>query len=178
MYSLLIGSIRVGLWALWPRPLQWLAALQCVEACSRFHYISSVTVTPSCWSLLWWWRWWCCWWWWCCNGAVSLQVQRSLLPSLPVRPVLCQSWSDWTHGGHSPWHVQAAWALHALMTARGIACRTAWFGDWHASLWTENLPHELPEDWEPVMAGIRVRGRVQVRWMRLKRRVETGDVVL
>lgn len=81
------------------------------------------------------------------NWAVSLQVHRNLLPSFPVCPVLYQSWSAWKHSGHSPWYLQSAWALHALMTARGIACRTAWFGDWHASLWTLNLPHESTENW-------------------------------
>lgn len=77
----------------WSHPLQWLAAQQCVEACSRFPYLSSVTVTPSCLvsvQLL------------LLNRSVSLQVQRSLLPTFPVCPVFYQSWPDWKCSGHAP----------------------------------------------------------------------------
>lgn len=53
------------------------------------------------------------------DAAVSLQMQRSLLPSFPVCPVLCQSWSDWKHSGYS------------IISAVRLSCACTDDGPWH-----------------------------------------------
>lgn len=62
--------------------------------------------------------------------------------SSPLRGLV---WPEIQRTLHS--YLQSAWALHALMMARGTACRTACFGDWHASFWTLNFHHESTDNW-------------------------------
>lgn len=100
------------------------------------------------------------------QSCITAGAEKLPPPSLSI---LYQSWSDWKHSGHSLYYLQSAWALHALMTARGIACRKAWFGDWHASLWTligPTAPLKAGNhSWPGLLYQSKEKRCVQVKWL-------------